>query len=141
MSELNARLDLPLGTMAPTGARRTLRQLLITWGYQDQDWLDDACLVMAELVTNAVLHGGGCLEVGVQAHEGTITISAADGSSIVPRRKRGQRSGGLGLVLIDRLSAAWWVEDHHGGKRVSVRLLPYPHTDAVRVSGSAASPR
>src|SRR5688572_12492156 len=128
--------------MAPTGARRTLRQLLITWGYLDEDWLDDACLVMAEVVTNAVLHGGGCLEVAVQAHEGTITISAADGSSIVPRRKRGQRSGGLGLVLIERLSATWWVENHHGGKRVSVRLLPYPQAGATSgVSDSAASPR
>jgi anti-sigma regulatory factor (Ser/Thr protein kinase) len=126
VSELSARLDLPLGTMAPTGARKTLRQLLITWGYTDRDWLDAGCVVMAELVTNAVLHGGGCLEVGVQAHEGTVMISAADGSSIVPRRKRGQRSGGLGLVLIDQLSAAWWVENHHGGKRVWVRLLPYP---------------
>lgn len=135
MSELNARLDLPLGHMAPAGARKTLRQLLITWGYVDGDWLDSACLVMAELVTNAVLHGGGCLEVAVQAHEETIMISAADGSSIVPRRKRGQRSGGLGLVLIERLSTAWWVENHQGGKRVWIRLMPYP-----RVSDSAASP-
>ena len=122
--------------MAPTSARKMLRQLMIAWGYTDRDWLGGACVVMAELVTNAVLHGGGCLEVGIQAHEGTVTISAADGSSIVPRRKRGQRSGGLGLVLIEQFSAKWWVENHHGGKRVSVRLLPYP-----RVSGSAASPR
>ena len=135
MSELNARLDLPLGNMAPTGARTTLRQLLITWGYTDGDWLESACVVMAELVTNAVLHGGGCLEAAVQAHEGTITISAADGSSIVPGRKRGRRSGGLGLVLIEQLSTGWWVENHHGGKRVWIKLLPYP-----RVSGSAASP-
>ena len=131
MSELSARLDLPLGILAPTGARKTLRQLLITWGYSDRDWLDDACVVMSELVTNAVLHGGGCLEVGVQAHEGTITISAADGSSVVPRRKRGQRSGGLGVVLIERLSTVWWVENHHGGKRVWVELLPYPASDSV----------
>ena len=136
MSELNARLDLPLGAMAPTGARKTLRQLLITWGYTNEFWLDNACVVMSELVTNAVLHGGGCLEVAVQAHEGTVTISAADGSSVVPRRRRGQRSGGLGLVLIEQLSTKWWVENHHGGKRVWIKLTPYP-----RVNGSEASPR
>jgi anti-sigma regulatory factor (Ser/Thr protein kinase) len=126
VSELSARLDLPLGITAPTGARKTLRQLLITWDYTDRDWLDGACLVMAELVTNAVIHGGGCLEVRVQAHERTVRVSAADGSSIVPRRKQGQRSGGLGLVLIERLSTKWWVENHQGGKRVWIELLPYP---------------
>lgn len=129
VSELSARLDLPLGIHAPTGARRTMRQLLISWGYTDSEWLDHGCVVIAELVTNAVKHGGGSIEVAVQAHEGAVTISAADGSSVVPRRRRGQHKGGFGLALIEEFSTAWGIDNHHGGKRVWVRLAPYPVND------------
>jgi hypothetical protein len=37
-------------------------------------------------VTNAVLHGGGCVVLGLHAHEGNVTMSVADGSAVVPRR-------------------------------------------------------
>ncbi|MEV4415807.1 ATP-binding protein [Catellatospora sp. NPDC049609] len=126
MSELSASLDLPLGLSAPTGARHTLRQILLTWGYADGDWLDEAGLLISELVGNAVRHGGGCLEVRVQAHGAMVTVSAADGSSVIPRRREPGPHGGLGLALIERFAAGWGVEDHHGGKRVWIRLRAYP---------------
>ncbi|MFF5074967.1 ATP-binding protein [Micromonospora olivasterospora] len=62
MSELTARLDLPLGIHAPGAARRALIALLQGWGFQDEEWLDDAALVTGELVANGVRHGGGCVE-------------------------------------------------------------------------------
>lgn len=36
MSELNAALDLPLSTAAPTAARRAIRQMLVAWRMTDE---------------------------------------------------------------------------------------------------------
>ncbi len=129
MSELSASLDLPLGMAAPTGARHTLRQILLTWGYTDEDWLDESGLLISELVANAVRHGGGCLEVRVQAHGRLVTVSAADGSSVIPRRREPGPAGGLGLALIERFADGWGIENHHGGKRVWIRLRAHPAAD------------
>ena len=128
MSELNATLDLPLGTLAPTAARKAVRHMLIAWQLTDPDWLDDAELVVSELVTNAVRHGGGCIELSIQSHEGQVLVKAADGSSVVPR-DRGPHPdgrGGYGLRLIEACGEAWGVQDFHGGKQVWVRLRPCP---------------
>ncbi|NUR70909.1 MAG: ATP-binding protein [Hamadaea sp.] len=126
MSELRARLDVPSGADAPRGARKTVRQLLTAWGFTDGDWLDVADLVVSELVANAVRHGGGLLDVAVQAHENKVTISAADSTPIPPRRRTPDDTGGYGLALIDNLSAGWGVEDYEHGKRVWVRLRSHP---------------
>lgn len=74
MSELNATLDLPLGVIAPAAARTAVRHMLIAWELSEPDWLDDAELVVSELVTNAVRHGGGCIELSLQAHEGQVLV-------------------------------------------------------------------
>ncbi|MEV0268220.1 ATP-binding protein [Hamadaea sp. NPDC050747] len=126
MSELRARLDVPSGADAPRGARKTVRQLLTAWGFADGDWLDVADLIVSELVANAVRHGGGLLEIAVQAHETQVTISAADSTSIPPRRRTPDTTGGYGLALIDQLAAAWGVDDYEGGKLVWVRLRSHP---------------
>jgi len=126
MSELSARFDMPLGSYAPRMARRAVSAVLAGWGFTDPDWLDEASILVSELVTNAVNHGGGCLELRVQAHGDQVTVSAADGSSVVPRRRRPDDAGGRGLELIEALSARWGVEDHEGGKRVWIELAACP---------------
>jgi len=124
VSELRARLDVPPGAAAPRGARKTIRPLLTAWGFTDGDWLDVAELVVSELVANAVRHGGGLLEIAVQAHESQVTISVADSSKVAPQRRTPDLTGGYGLALIDHLAAAWGVDDFEGGKRVWARLPP-----------------
>jgi anti-sigma regulatory factor (Ser/Thr protein kinase) len=128
VSQLNARLDLPLGVVAPTAARRAMRSVLMGWGYRDPDWLDEAELIVSELVSNAVRHGGGCIELSMQSHDHQVVTRAADGSSVVPRRRYhlGPDAGGLGLKIIEAYGAGWGAEDYQGGKRVWVRLRPYP---------------
>ncbi|GAA4446004.1 ATP-binding protein [Phytohabitans houttuyneae] len=126
MSELNATLDLPLGNAAPTAARRAVRHMLIAWQLSDADWLDDAELVVSELVTNAVRHGGGCIELSLESHEGRVILRAADGSSVVPRDRGPHDGGGYGIRVIESCSDAWGVDDFHGGKRVWVRLRACP---------------
>ncbi|MEV0268011.1 MAG: ATP-binding protein [Hamadaea sp.] len=126
MSELTARFDLPLGVRAPGAARTLVRDMLVAWDLPDTGWLDDAELLVSELVSNAVRHGGGCIELSVQSHEQGVTIKAADGSSVVPRRRDPGDDGGFGLQIIEAISEGWGVEEFQGGKRVWVRLGACP---------------
>ncbi|MDG6106203.1 ATP-binding protein [Dactylosporangium aurantiacum] len=127
MSELTAHVDLPLNETAPAVARRSLQTTLFAWGFSDQDWLNAAILVVSELVANAVRHGGGCLALELRAHEAQVTICAADGSAVVPRRRDDpDGDSGRGLAIIEALSQRWGVENHQGGKRVWVLLQPHP---------------
>jgi anti-sigma regulatory factor (Ser/Thr protein kinase) len=136
MSGLTARLDLPLGDHAPRAARAAVHAVLTAWGHADVDWLDTAALVTSELVTNAVLHGGGCLGLNVDSHDGRVTISVSDGSAVVPERRPPDARGGRGLAIIESISARWGVHDHEGGKRVWVELAPCPEPGCDPDTGS-----
>jgi anti-sigma regulatory factor (Ser/Thr protein kinase) len=126
MSELTAHLDVPLDRGAPAAARRAVTAVLAGWGFKDADWLDAAAVVVSELVTNAVRHGGGCVALALESHDRRVVVSVADGSSVVPRRRDPDDEGGRGIALIEALSDGWTVENHRGGKRVLVRLAPCP---------------
>ena len=129
MSELRAVLDLPLGQHAATDARHAVEAVLRSWDLSSPAWLFDAVLVVSELVTNAIRHAGGCLELRLTAHDRQVTISVADGTSVIPRRRASDTAGGRGLTLIEAAAQEWGVEDHHGGKRVWVRMPPCPAPD------------
>lgn len=131
MSELTAHLDVPLDRGAPAAARRAVTAVLAGWGFRDTDWLDAAAVVVSELVTNAVRHGGGCVALALESHDERVTVSVADGSSVVPRRRAPDDAGGRGIALIEALSEGWTVENHRGGKRVLVKLVPCPRGGAA----------
>ncbi len=135
MSALTAHLDVPLHHGAPGAARRAVVAVLGGWGFRDPDWLDAAAVVVSELVTNAVRHGGGCIALQVEAHDRRVVVSVADGSSVVPRRRDPDDVGGRGIALIEALAENWTVHNHEGGKQVRVMLLPCPGLEES--SGSA----
>ncbi|MEU8662610.1 ATP-binding protein [Actinoplanes philippinensis] len=128
VSELNAEIELPDGHGAASAARRALRTLLAGWGLTDEDWLYDATLIVSELVTNAVRHGGGCPVLRVHAEDGRVRLSVADRSSRVPHRRDidEHSAGGRGLVFVDAFAQTWGVRREGEGKQVWVRLAPYP---------------
>ncbi|HZL74394.1 MAG TPA: ATP-binding protein [Propionibacteriaceae bacterium] len=88
----------------------------------------DAVVVVSELVSNAMRHGGGCLELGLSTHEDQVTVSAADGSAVIPRR-RDPDDHGRGLRIIEAFSQRWGVESHEDGKHVWILLAPYPRVE------------
>lgn len=123
---MTARFDLPLGVVAPAAARHAARSILAGWGLTDERWLDDATVIVHELVANAVRHGGGRVSLDLHVREGLVIIGAADGSAIEPRRREPDNDGGRGLAIVEALAGRWGVDNYVAGKRVWVQLPRHP---------------
>ena len=81
--------------------------------------VDDAELIVSELVTNSVRHGGlrpdQEIELTVHASPHHLRVEVAEpgeGFEVTssPPPRQGIPTGGWGLYLVDRLSSAWGVE-------------------------------
>ena len=82
---------------------------------------DDAALVSAELLANAVQHGAPPVVVCVQGDAALIRIEVRDSSPRSPVRPSMSTSNmtGRGLLLVEALSASWGVRrEDDGGKTV-----------------------
>ena len=123
MSVRTAHLDVPHDTGATTAARKAARSALRLWGFTNTDWLYDATVVVTELVTNAIRHGGGLLSLDLHVVRGRVTVCASDRTRVGPRHRRSDPTGGRGLPVIEALSRAWGVRPNRAGKCVWV-LLP-----------------
>jgi anti-sigma regulatory factor (Ser/Thr protein kinase) len=100
-------------------ARRFVRATLGGWGLTDQ--AAHLELAVSELVTNALLHGEGGIDVTVEVHGDRVRLAVEDeGFGPEPIRLReptSTGSGGWGLRLVDGLSDSW------GALRVPGRTL------------------
>src|SRR2546423_12727837 len=79
--------------------------------------LDDLRLLVSELVTNAVRHGGEAdgdpVAFSVRLTDGVARVEVGDrGPGFAPGRPapRPDRASGWGLVLLDRLAHRWGVD-------------------------------
>jgi anti-sigma regulatory factor (Ser/Thr protein kinase) len=76
----------------------------------DPDALDDAMLVVSELTTNAILHGGGVTDLRVDVLGSGVRVSVCDRSDRLPVARdaldlrRRQRMGGHGWPIVCRLA-------------------------------------
>ena len=126
MSSYRARLDLPPAAASVPLARHTTLDLLRAWASPHD--LDDAALLVSELVSNVVDHVGGeaALTLELDLADGWLRIAVADGSSVGPvvRELRGDLPRGRGLQLVEAIADRWGAEDHEGGKRIWFELRP-----------------
>jgi anti-sigma regulatory factor (Ser/Thr protein kinase) len=91
----------------------------------------DVAVVVTELVTNSVVHAKvgpeQTLTVELLTLEDRLRITVIDpGSTLEPRlqRRADRTSGGLGLLLVEKLSTAWGVaRDGIGSTRVWCEFL------------------
>jgi len=118
-------LVLPKDASAPSVARNWLRA--VGCGSHGGDLLDDAALLVSELVTNALLYGGPPIVLAVDCDGCGLEVRVRDGSSRwpVPRPAGPDAENGRGFLLLDILSERWGVEaevDGAGGKEVWFRL-------------------
>lgn len=73
---------------------------------------DSACLIASELVTNALRHGQGKIELRLTMLGRFLRIEVIDeGSGQAPtvRQEEPDESGGWGLRIVDQLAAQWGV--------------------------------
>ena len=112
------RLEIALEPQSVSQARAFVRQCLADWQVTDPE--DVAPLVVSELVTNAVRHGGGHVTLFVARRSDRIVLSVVDGSTQpVAHGEAGPlEESGRGLHLVEVLSLAWGTQLLPVGKRV-----------------------
>ncbi|WP_371793003.1 ATP-binding protein [Streptomyces sp. NBC_01471] len=118
-------------------ARATVRRLL--HGQTDQERIDDAVLVVTELLTNAIRHGGGPVSLTLDLYEKGVTVGVVDrGTDItalpadvvsflasLQDETPGEADGcdlhtsGRGLHLVSAFASGWGVEPAREGKVVT----------------------
>ena len=117
------RLTLVFDDTAPGHARTFLRHMHCR--AHQTHVLDDALLLVSELVTNAVRHGAPPITMHVTCDHNTgMTVRVSDTNPTSPTAgpaDHGQESG-RGVGLVDVLSDEWGVEAAEAGKAVWFRL-------------------
>lgn len=97
--------------------------------------LEDVVLVVSELVTNAVRHGRGNVELRVAFDGERVKGEVCDEGSGFARRRRTPPSGdagGNGLSVVEQLTSAWGV--HDGSARVWFEVADRPAALPVRLN-------
>jgi anti-sigma regulatory factor (Ser/Thr protein kinase) len=115
---------LPKTMEAPALARDAIRELD---GSVPPDLVEDATLLVSELVTNGVKYGGdGRIRLEIEAEEGRLRAEIVDqGSGFEPQTRAGRDmapsdEGGWGLHLVETLADDWGV--HEGSTHVWFEL-------------------
>jgi anti-sigma regulatory factor (Ser/Thr protein kinase) len=101
-------------------ARMFVRDTLVRW--HETERLADAVLITSELFTNAVLHGSGDVDVGVELGPTDVRINVLDaggkGSPVVVRGTLPATViGGRGLRVVEALAAEWGSTRDAAGRR------------------------
>ncbi|EFG64981.1 ATP-binding protein [Streptomyces sp. SPB074] len=156
-------MAVPHGPSGVRTARHRLRDELAGHGVPDQV-IDDAILVLSELLSNACRHGrplpeetvrpgpeefeeGDVLAAWEVTPGGRLTVEVTDGGGPtrpVPSTPSVSAHGGRGLGIVTALAEKWGVrDDPHGEVTVWATLSPGDHRAedfASRVTGATAVP-
>jgi hypothetical protein len=107
---------------APTAARLFVAATLERWGLGGL--VDDAVLVVSELVTNAVVHARSDVVVTLSLAGEAVRLSVEDGSRMppAPRPSPALDESGRGLALVAAAASRWGTDVGGDGKVVWVEL-------------------
>jgi anti-sigma regulatory factor (Ser/Thr protein kinase) len=107
--ERSARLRLAGEPASVAEAREAVTK--VAEGRIGKDALETAQLLVSELVTNGIVHGGGGkpVEITISMDGRTVRVDVADGGPgfVAGDPLSENELGGWGLVLVDRLSDRW----------------------------------
>jgi anti-sigma regulatory factor (Ser/Thr protein kinase) len=121
------RLSLAPEPEAPARARECVAHACAQWGVEHV--LNEARLVVSELVTNAVKHAGSGIELQLMLRDAFLHVRVRDGSSappVMPPESPSSAVGGRGLKLVDLYASGWGSLSGAGGKVVWATLRVRP---------------
>jgi anti-sigma regulatory factor (Ser/Thr protein kinase) len=110
---LDIELRLRPDSDSPAEARRSLEALRISI---DDQLVDDAALLVSEVVSNSVRHAGldrsDAIEVRIRGSRSMLHVDVIDpGPGFEPDARLLESDGGWGLRLVDQISTRWGVEN------------------------------
>src|SRR5690348_5410779 len=117
-------MEFPADRTAPSQARRFVADTLHSWSVPN-DVVDDAVLLVSELVTNALLHARSAPVVELEYDADHLRCVVVDSSPVPPRRRRYAEDAvtGRGIALVETLASRWGVDANgESGKRVWFEL-------------------
>ncbi|MFB6438033.1 SpoIIE family protein phosphatase [Streptomyces sp. NPDC056411] len=100
-------------------ARRFTARTLRTWGVTEE--MDVALLVVSELVTNAIAHTQGEVQLDLTLAADRLRVAVNDASPRAPVKPTSvdwEATGGRGLLLVEAVSTSWGSVPLSGGKQV-----------------------
>lgn len=115
-------LSLPVDPSTPSVARTKLASFL-TRHHVPPDVIDDALIVLSEMIANAVSHGVPIHNTGVvvrwELDPGSLHLTVADGGSGAKAELQAldfdeDSLSGRGLGIINKVADRWWVEEDPG---------------------------
>jgi serine/threonine-protein kinase RsbW len=118
---------LPFSPDAVPEARRRLKSWMVEGGLPEST-MDDARLVLSELVANSVRHArpladGKILVTWVREGDDVVITVTDGGGPTVPRQVQAPSSAlaGRGMTIVEALASRWWTE--RSSTRQSVHVL------------------
>ncbi len=111
----HASWELPADPTVVSTMRAAVTRQLTDWGLAEAAFTTE--LVVSELITNAIRHATGPIQVRL-LHDHTLICEVSDSSGISPRLRRASTTdeGGRGLFLIAQLTRRWGVRYTSNGK-------------------------
>lgn len=122
-----ATWDLAFQTASVRTARTLTADRLDRWQLDELAY--SAELIVSELVTNAIRHAQGPVQLRLIRTENRLICAVADGSSTSPHMRRATvgEEGGRGLFLVAQFGERWGARYSHDGKIIWAELpLPPP---------------
>jgi PAS domain S-box-containing protein len=123
-----AELDLPSDPSALRAGRRFATATLLEWSVPEAV-IEDAALVVSELITNAIVHGRPPIRLRLLRTPAELALEVDDDASAMPRRLRvgPEAEHGRGLSIVADLSSRWAARANGHGKTVwSTLRVPRP---------------
>ena len=117
-----AEVLLPMSSTSPAAAREFVRRSGCT--EHASELLEDALLLITELVTNSIRYGGPPIVLAIECDGEGLHVRVRDGSRDLPRPGQAdlEDEGGRGLTLVELLTTTWGVkpvaDDYGTGKEV-----------------------
>jgi len=107
---------------AVCATRHFVTETLTAWGEDQLGW--DGALIISELATNAIIHGGSAFRASVERSAGIVRIAIEDVGPGLPQSRRAldHALGGRGVAIVEQLSDRWGCDRLGGGKVFWVEL-------------------